>query len=848
MVLPLCAQIDNGNITGRVTDPSGAVIAGAQVTVTQTAMNFENVTHTNEEGIYRAQSLRPGPYRVSVVAAGFKNLIRDGIDLRIGDTLAVNVTLEIGAVSDSVLVTAAAGLLETETSATGTVVGGDMFYSLPVYQRNIKNILYYTPGLTYSGMNWAGSLSSMHINGLRSGYIGFFEDGALGTTGDGMTTDSILNTIEDVKVLTTTLPAEYGHSAGGVISVVKKSGTNELHGIASMYGRTRRLQHRKFFDKYQNSQATPPYNTAPGLLFYQPDANLSGPVYIPKVYDGRNKTFFMIAYQWMIEKQSKQQVSTVPTPEMLNGDFSIGGLGQGIYDPRTTRQDAQGNWSRDPYPGNIIPRSQWSKVAQKVLGMNPYIPQNTAGSATTSGVTNNLLTGPVKVVRWDSMSGRLDQQFGPNLKAYLTWTGNSRWERQPPWTIASSFFDYSKNIAHTWINTWGTGTTWVVTPTLVSDLRLTYYRYNQKNDSITLGQDYATQLGIAGLPKDAMPGIWPGGFTESLNVGSPSTNVQEIITLKDDITKMSGKHAFKFGYELVRFRQNTYNIGNPDGSFTYTGTAGLRTNGTGLPNSGNTFAGFLTGAISSVSFNRTLNSSLPRTWQHSGYFQDDWKVTPQLTLNLGMRYSLETPPVQKYGLISIFDANAVDDSQYTNYTCPTGGCKGAWTHPKGARPYNWDKNRFDPRIGLAWHPLQRVVVRTGFALTHIDMRVGFLNTDEMMSDATSISQATGNPTPLFYLDQGVPAFTYPTHRADGSVPYVGNAGGHTGNIVDRSEHAGRLHHELELRHSDRAQQKLHARNPVQGQRAGPQQRFLRPQHAALGNDPQPHWQRHDGPQ
>ncbi|MCX6632168.1 MAG: TonB-dependent receptor plug domain-containing protein, partial [Candidatus Solibacter sp.] len=116
------------------------------------------------------------------------------------------------------------------------------FYSLPIYQRNIKNILYYTPGLTYSGMNWAGSMASMHINGLRSTYIGFFEDGALGTTGDGMTTDSILNTIEDVKVLTTTLPAEYGHSAGGVISVVKKSGTNELHGIASMYGRTRRLQ------------------------------------------------------------------------------------------------------------------------------------------------------------------------------------------------------------------------------------------------------------------------------------------------------------------------------------------------------------------------------------------------------------------------------------------------------------------------------------------------------------------------------------------------------------------------------------------------------------------------------
>jgi hypothetical protein len=167
----------------------------------------------------------------------------------------------------------------------------------------------------------------------------------------------------------------------------------------------------------------------------------------------------MVAYQWMVEKQSKQQVSTVPTPEMLNGDFTFGGIGQGIYDPRTTRQDAQGNWLRDPYPGNIIPRSSWSKVAQNVLGMNPYVLPNRAGSVTTTGVSNNVMSGPVKIVRWDSMSSRIDQQFGPKVKGYATWTGNSRWERQPPWTIASDFFDSSRNIAHTWINTWGAGAT-----------------------------------------------------------------------------------------------------------------------------------------------------------------------------------------------------------------------------------------------------------------------------------------------------------------------------------------------------------------------------------------------------
>jgi hypothetical protein len=788
--LPLFAQIDNGNITGRVTDQSGAIIPGAQVTVTQTAMNFETVTQTNVEGLYRAVQLRPGPYRVTVVAQGFKRYVRDNLELRMAATLAVNIQLEIGAVAESVEVSANAQLLETETSATGQVVAGNYLYALPIYQRNIKNILYYTPGLTYSGLNWAGSLSNMHINGLRSGYIGFFEDGALGTTGDGITTDTILNTIEDVKVLTTTLPAEYGHSAGGAISVVKKSGTNELHGIASMYGRTRRMQHRKFFDLYRNSQATPPYDKAPGLLFYQPDANISGPVYIPKIYDGRNKTFFMVAYQWMVEKQSKQQVSTVPTADMLNGDFNFGGIGNPIYDPATTRKDAAGNWVRDPYVNNIVPKNTWSNVAKKVLGMNPYMQPNAPGSMTSGGPSNNIMTGPTKLVRWDSSSVRLDQQFSPNLKGFASWTGNSRWERQPPFTIvANSFFDSSQNIAHTWINTWAAGATWIPTATVVNDFRASLYRYNQQRDSIAYMADYASQLGIAGLPKDAMPGIWPGGFTESLNVSNGNTNVQEIFTVKDDVNKASGAHSFKFGYELLRFRQNQYDLGNPDGSFSYTGTSGLRTNGTNLPNSGNTFAGFLTGAISSASFNRRLQSNLPRVWQHSFYFQDDWKATPTLTLNLGVRYSLETPPVQKYGLISIWDPNAVDDSLYTNYTCPAGGCKGAWTHPAGARAYNWDKNRLDPRVGLAWHPLQRVVVRTGFALTHIDMRAGFLQTDELMSDATNMSQATGNPTPLFYLDQGVPAFAYPAHRADGSVPYRGNPTGHSASIVSQDMQA-----------------------------------------------------------
>jgi outer membrane receptor protein involved in Fe transport len=782
---PLCAQIDNGNITGRVTDQSGAAIAGAQVTVTQTAMNFETVTQSNEEGLYRANQLRPGPYTVAVVAQGFKRTVRQEIDLRMGETLQVNVALEIGAVAESVEVKAEAAMLQTETSATGQVVEGDYFYRLPNFQRNIKGILFFTPGMTYSGLAYTGNMNNMHINGLRYQYIGVFEDGALGTVGDGMTVDSIENTIAEIKVLTTTLPAEYGHSAGGAISVVKKSGTNELHGIASQFGRTRRMQQRKFFDKYQNSQIQPGWTKAPGLISEQPDGNINGPVYIPKIYDGRNKTFFMFAIQRYIEKQSKQQVSTVPTLDELGGDFGFGGIGQSIYDPRSTRQDASGNWLRDIYPNKVIPKNLWSKVAQNVLARNPYLAPNVPGTLTSTGPSQNIMTGPMKNVFWENYSVRLDQQFTSNFKAFGSWTYNSRVERQPPWTIASgSFFDYSLNKAPTYQNTWSAGTTWVVSPTMVNDMRASYYRYDTKTTSIAYQQDYATQLGIAGLPKDCMPGIFPGGFTESIQVGCPSRNIQEIITFKDDLNKAHGAHSFKMGYELLRYRQDQWDMSTPDGSFTYSGTSGLNTNGTNLSNTGNTFANFLTGAINNVSFSRRLNANLPRVWQHSFYAQDDWKILPSLTLNLGLRYNVETPPSQKYGLISVFDPTAKDDSQYTNYTC--NNCLGAWTHPQGARAYNWDLTRFDPRVGAAWHPFEKIVVRGGFAMAHVDMRAGYLQTDELMSDSTSIAQANGNPTPLFYLDQGVPAFSYPVHRADGSVPYRGNAGGHGATMVDQN--------------------------------------------------------------
>jgi hypothetical protein len=352
---PAIAQVDTGTITGRVTDPSGSVIPNVQITVVQAATNFNFQTTTNADGIYRVQSLQPGVYELTYEAAGFKRLVQSNITLRTGDVLPVDVSLDIGSTTESIKVSAQGTLLETETSSTGTVTEGDTLYKLPMYQRYVNSALNLVPGMSMNGYAYGGSLSGYAVNGQRPTGTAMFEDGVLGNhpqSSTGTDIKPIENSVEEVKVLTGTLPAEYGHSTGGVVSVVKKSGTNDLHGMAADYGRTRSMTHRQFFNQYKTSQPQPGAPDGVPAWFMQPDASVSGPIVIPKLYNGRNKTFFFFGYQKLIEKKSAAMVGQTPTPAELGGDFSFGGLGNTLYDPLTTRQLANGAWTRDPFPAN----------------------------------------------------------------------------------------------------------------------------------------------------------------------------------------------------------------------------------------------------------------------------------------------------------------------------------------------------------------------------------------------------------------------------------------------------------------------------------------------------------------
>jgi len=781
-------------MTGRVTDSTGAVVPAVNVTVVQTTTNFTQTSVTNSEGIYRVLSLQPGMYRVTFEAQGFKKSVRDNVELRTGDTLPIDMVLQVGSVTESIEVSGGVALLETETSSTGTVVSGNVLYDLPMFQRFINSTMNIVPGMTTGGYAYGGSLGAYHLAGQRAGAIGIFEDGVNGNDqlGGTETTKPIQNSIAEVKVLTTVPPAEYGHSAGGVVSAVKKSGSNEYHGMGSFYGRTRRMQHRLFFDRFKTSQPTPGRPNGVPTFFMMPDANLSGPISIPKVYDGKNKTFFFFGFQRLHEKKVAQVDSAVPSLEMRRGDFNNAAYNR-IFDPASTRRIPVGSmlpsgtmctatsnagnpcWARDMFPGNLIPGSRIDPVARKVLEFDPWRLPNRAGGFTSTGATGNYLADEFARVFLDDYNLRLDHQFNQDFKIYYSWTDNRYSGFQRPWNIRDErpeFDHVSGNFSPSRNQLMSFGKTWIVSPAIVNDARVGYTRRFSELQVASYGGNWAQTLGIPNVSKDLMPAFGSGNRNApdsiyGMSGAVPNYNSNETISFRNDLSYIRGKHAFKMGYDLLRFRLNSAVIANPV-RFDFSGsTTGLEPNAIATGNTGSPFAGFLTGYVTSATTTSELTSWLPRSSIHSFYFQDDWKLNPELTINWGIRYSNESPFSTKYGLMSQFDPTGTDGLT---------GRTGAITHPtKGLN--RRDNNNFNPRLGLAWHPVEKWVFRGGFGFYTVDVK--FPAGREMYDEYQGIAlqqAAPGDPTPIYQISRATAP--PPARIVNGVAPFVGtNFGG-----------------------------------------------------------------------
>ena len=778
------AQISTATISGRVTDSTGAVVAGAQMTVTSAETQFKSAAQTNSEGLYRIQSLLPGTYQVSCESPGFKKAVESGISLHVGDVLPVDLVLQVGATTESVEVNAQATLLESETSTVGTLTEGDTLYKLNLYQRYITNTLSIVPGVTNSTQGGTNGLSAFYVAGQRNTGTATFEDGVFANdpvTSNLLVIKPIMNSVDEVKVLTGTLPAEYGHSSGGVITTVKKSGTNEFHGAVSDYGRDRFMTHRQFFNLYTTSQ--PQFGNPNGVeaFFMMPDGNGGGPVIIPKVYNGKNRTFWYSGYNKLIEKKTQSYTGVTPTPAELAGDFSFGGAGQQIYYPNSTVQNADGTWvQRTPIPGNVIPKSMFDPVAVKILSYNIWRAPNTPGSFSSTGPVSNFTYDPPSRTFFEDFSERVDHQVNSKLRLYGSWTYNHENGLERPTNIQVQVFDgFSGNNAPATQQNSSAGATYIISPTAVDELRVSFFR--PRNDFFvpSENQNWAAILGIPNVSPALMPSFSPANglginpvstapdYPQLYGLGSAqgaTRQIRQSESLRDDFSKISGKHAFKMGYEILLFTDNYYQQGLPSGQFNFTNTtANLQPNGQPVPNTGNTFAAFELGAVSSAQFTTYTNTWQPRENINSLYFQDDWKFSDKLTLNVGLRWSTESPYHTAHGQESNFSPTTID---------PLTGLLGAVLHPTGGLNSRDWKN-FQPRLGFAYHPREKLVVRGGVALYTIDIR--WPNTAMQFDEYLAVNneqRAANDPRVLFQLSQGPAPVTY-NIQPNGTASYVG---------------------------------------------------------------------------
>ncbi len=741
-----------GTLVGNVTDSTGAALVGAKVQVINTETSFVHDSVTNAEGGYYVPYLAPASYRLTVEMQGFKRHVQDGVVVRTGEIPRLDVRMELGNVTESVQVTGAPPLLETETSASGLVLSGDTLVAIPVSQKRPVRMMYYYPG--------TNSVNGYHVLGQRSRAIGYQVDGVNGKEpgignigGPNEQVSPTQDAFEEVKIHTTGMPAEHGHSAGGLMSMVMKSGTNQFHGVLENRYINRTMIHRTYLE--QNARTNPfSYNESTGLI--------SGPVNLPKLYRGKDRTFFLFGIARHAEVAGTSSARrTVPTMAMRQGDFSFREYptirALPIYNPLTTRQEGA-NWVRDPFPNNIIPRNLFDPVAVNFMGRSPFAEPNDPGIPGATGPTENLIVNQPKEIYRTRLDAKIDHQFSASHKIFGRWSRSihrawkgdylaefANWREIDP-NAQNQPVDHT-NIAFSDMA--------ILSPTLSNELRIGFNRRILRETAFTKDGDWAKTLGIPNVSGATFPYFNIGFGMAAL----PSfQNVGEEVMIQNNTTKVAGKHTLKFGYELMRTRYNATVSDLPGGTYNFGAT-----NAPFTPNTGNTFASFLMGTVTSATFTSAFGSWLPRWWSHQAYIQDDWKPFRNLTLNLGLRYSYESPYNTKYGQQSQFDPTARD---------PITGRPGAILHGRDALAKR-DLNNFAPRVGMAWNFRPSMVFRGSFGIVHQDLFAAERNILFQEYLATANVQApVGDPRHVFRLSQGPGQIQYNV-QSDGSVPFVG---------------------------------------------------------------------------
>ena len=733
------AQETRGQILGRVVDSSGAVVPGATLKALNTDPKVEASSATNDSGDYILPFLLSGTYNVSAEMKGFKTSVEKGVLVRLADKITLNITLEIGQATEKVNVSAESPIIEAASASMGTVVDRRTIQELPLKDGSPLVFIQFAAGVQNLSTGafsrpFDTSAGSVSVNGSRSGTNEFTLDGAPNAQGGQIAYTPPIDSVQEFKMQTATFDASTGFVPGGVMNLSLKSGTNSLHGSAWDFVQNTAFNANDFFNNRAGQPKVP-------VKMNRYGTSVGGPLYLGKLYDGRNRTFWMYTYEGIRNAgRESPTTSSVPTPPELKGDFSallkLGAQYQ-IYDPATTAPAASGLFSRQPFPGNVIPANRINPVAAKEVTF--YEPANQAGNA--DGSSNWYTPDPEKDY-YNSHVFRVDRTISDKNRFFLRGHDSKRiQDYRHRWNGALSLWEPRINygLAVDDVHTFSS--------TFLMNVRYSYGAYRQGSfpangyrpsyappptvAELGFSPVYVSQINAI-FPKAStiFPGISPSGYA-SIDGTSYSQSHNATHDATANFTRMIGGHTLRFGTGYRAYQRNSWSYGAAAGSFSFDSSwdNGPLSNSSSAP-IGQGLAALLLG-LPSQSSSLPVNASyasVSKFWSAS--FQDDWKVTSKLTLNLGLRYELEFPTTERYDRSVLgFDATSPSPLQAAakvNYALnpitqvPVGQFQvlggltfaGVGGNPRGL--WQMNKANFMPRFGLAYSPNSKTVVRGGY--------------------------------------------------------------------------------------------------------------------------------------
>ena len=779
-----------GTITGRVTDPQKATIARVQIVATQTETGATYRVVSDENGLFTVPFLLPGLYSLSLEAPGFKRYRRDGIRLSANEDVGLEIQLELGATSESVVVTSDAPLVETATASTGQVVNALQISNIPLNGGTPLVLAQLAFGVIPTGIP---TFVRPFDNAGPSGFsMGGFPDtnneilldgmpnsnGTVGTVAYNPPADAV----SEIKVESFQADAALGHTGGGTANLILKSGTNSLHGSAYEFSQIPKLQATPFFTNLAGGTKTP-------HRFNQWGFTLGGPVYIPKIFDGRNKLFFFFAYEGVRDGLPEPSTVTVPTAAERTGDFSqqlAVGSSYTIYDPATGAVQGA-RIARTPFPTNIIPTSRLNPVAQKLLQYYPA--SNLAGR---NDGANNFESSQVERNWFNNELTRVDATVSSSDRLFVTFRRNFRDDR----TGIFSNDIATGNDYHRYNDGAALDNVYTFTPTLLMDTRLNWTRYGTGLVPYSTNTDL-TSLGFpASLPAAAeyvkIPEIDFSNY-QSIGTDLPSQVPFDIFQIFNTVTKVTGRQTWKFGGDFRLYRQSSFSPGDATGQLTFgnSWTNGPLDNSASAP-LGQDLAGFLLGLPTGGNFPVNALSTI-----QAGYFalfaQDDFRIRPNLFLNLGLRYERDLPDHERYyrsvdgfDFTSLNPVSAAASAAYNlhpiaqipagSFTAPGGLLFSSANSPNF---YSTNAHYFSPRFGFSWTPGPsggKTVIRGGVGVFFAPIGIAGLNQEGFSANTPLVATNNGYLTPAVNLSNPFASgIQQPTGSSLGLSTYAGQS-------------------------------------------------------------------------